>query len=332
MANNWVDFAAVKRQVPIEAILERYQVNWLQGRGGELRGRCPIHKGEGERAFHVNVSKNAFHCFSCGAKGNVLDFVAAMEQCSVRDAALKLQQWFALSVPAKNETPAKRGAETKGESGKDFELDHEELERQLESRETAVLNPPLPFTLKGIDSSHPYLEKRGISRGTAEYFGVGFFPGKGSMSGRVVIPIYNERAELVAYAGRSVDDSEPRYKLPSGFHKALVLFNLQRVPRVSDGSARAIVVEGFFDCMKVVQAGFLNVVALMGCTLSEAQEVLLADFKEVVLMLDGDEPGKTASVELAGRLAHNTFVRVVDVDGQPDQLSSEQIQTLLGAI
>ncbi len=47
-------------------------------------------------AFHVNTEKNAFHCFVRGAKGNVLDFVAAMEKCSVRDAGLKLQSWFCL--------------------------------------------------------------------------------------------------------------------------------------------------------------------------------------------------------------------------------------------
>jgi len=328
MPGDWVDFAAVKRHVPIDAVLKRYQVNWLQGKGGELRGRCPIHRGEGERAFHVSVSKNAFHCFSCGAKGNVLDFVAAMEQCSVREAAVKLRDWFALTSPA----PTKREAR-KGQPGQDFELNKKQLKRQLEStgEATSEPNPPLPFTLKGIDPSHPYLAKRGITRAIADYFGVGFFPGKGSMSGRVVIPIHNETGELVAYAGRSVDDSEPRYTLPNGFHKSLLLFNLNRAGAGED-RRRVVVVEGFFDCMKVAQAGVLNVVALMGCTLAEAQGKLLAPFREVVLMLDGDEPGKAASAEIAARLVRQSFVRVIDVPGQPDELSSEQIQALLATL
>src|ERR1044071_10411853 len=91
---DWVDFRAVKQSVSMQALLDRYGINWLRKNNDELRGRCPIHKGDGERSFHVNTSKNAFQCFSCKARGNVLDFVAAMEKCSVRDAALKLKGWF----------------------------------------------------------------------------------------------------------------------------------------------------------------------------------------------------------------------------------------------
>src|SRR5712692_7768357 len=101
MEKNWEDFKAVKSAVSMQMLLDRYQINWLRKSGGELRGRCPIHMGDGQDAFHVNVSKNAFNCFSCHARGNVLDFVAAMEQCSVRDAAIKLQQWFSIAAPTK---------------------------------------------------------------------------------------------------------------------------------------------------------------------------------------------------------------------------------------
>src|SRR6266566_1359581 len=99
MANNWVDFKAVKDAVSMDMALARYQINWLRKGKEELVGRCPIHQGEGDRAFHVSLAKNAFNCFSCKARGNVLDFVAAMEKCSVRDAALKLAEWFSISMP-----------------------------------------------------------------------------------------------------------------------------------------------------------------------------------------------------------------------------------------
>src|SRR6266571_262842 len=99
MASNWVDFKTVKEAVTMEMALEHYQINWLRKEKQELVGRCPIHQGEGERAFHVSTTKNAFNCFSCKARGNVLDFVAAMEKCSVRDAALKLTEWFSISIP-----------------------------------------------------------------------------------------------------------------------------------------------------------------------------------------------------------------------------------------
>src|SRR4051812_19131414 len=186
MENNWVDFKAVKAAVPILAVLQRYQVNGLKkGQGSEWRGRCPIHQGEGADAFHVNTEKNCFHCFACGKRGNVLDFVAAMEGCGVRDAALKIQQWF---LPA-------------GESGRPGAV------LAASTNDGGGKNPALALQLKGVDGGHAYLVGRGISRETAEHFGVGFFSGKGSMSGRVVIPIHNGEGELVAYAGRAVDCS-----------------------------------------------------------------------------------------------------------------------------
>src|ERR1700730_13316124 len=96
MNKDWVDFRVIKAQVSMQMLVEHYALRELRTSKDELRGRCPIHKGDGERTFHINLSKNAFQCFSCKAKGNVLDFVAAMESCSVRDAALKLQAWFAV--------------------------------------------------------------------------------------------------------------------------------------------------------------------------------------------------------------------------------------------
>src|ERR1700722_5550137 len=71
MESNWVDFKAIKQAVSIEQILQHYGVK-LKRSGKELRGRCPIHKGEGTDSFHANAEKNAFQCFSCQAKGNVL--------------------------------------------------------------------------------------------------------------------------------------------------------------------------------------------------------------------------------------------------------------------
>lgn len=79
----------------MQMVLDRYGVVLKQS-GQEVRGNCPIHKGSNNKHFTVNVSKNVFKCFfeSCGVHGNVLDFVAAMECCSVREAAIKLSEWF----------------------------------------------------------------------------------------------------------------------------------------------------------------------------------------------------------------------------------------------
>ena len=317
MQDNWVDFKAVKAAVNFPAVLAHYQVNWLREKGDELRGRCPIHQGEGQNSFHVNLSKNAFHCFSCKAHGNVLDFVAAMEKCSVRDAAIKLAEWFPISGE-----PAAAAKEKPADS-----------DEGVGDTETTV-NKPLTFQLKDVDCSHPYLADRGISKETAEYFGVGFFSGKGSMSGRIVIPIHNQYGELVAYAGRAIDGSEPRYKLPAGFHKSLELFNLHRLIRGTSMRRRVVVVEGFFDCIKLSEAGFCCV-ALMGCSMSATQEgLLLRHFGGVWLMLGGDEAGRQATAECLPRLASGTWVRaaIVPAEKQPDQLSSEDLRTILQSL
>ena len=315
MESNWVDFKAIKAAVTIEQVLDRYGIK-LKRTGNELRGRCPIHQGDGTSSFHANTEKNAFHCFSCQAKGNVLDFVAAIEKCSVHEAGLKIQQWFHASATgadgnsAQSVPPREPANEKVGDSGGP--------------------NQPLNFRLKAIDHSHPYLTQRGIDPETAEYFGVGYFSGKGSMSGRIVIPIDNEKGELVAYAGRSIDDSQPKYKLPSGFKKSRVLYNLARAMD-DDSSGTVVLVEGFFDCMKVVQAEHVCV-ALMGCSLSDEQEAqLLERFRHVVIMLDGDEAGRRAAVETAARLVRKVWLRVVEIPQgkQPDQLGIVEIQELL---
>ena len=96
-----------------------------------------------------------------------------------------------------------------------------------------------------------------------------------------------------------------------------------------------IVCEGFFDAMKIHQAGYPNVVALMGSAMSREQENILAThFKGIVLALDGDEVGKRGTDEISLRLARRAFVRIAPIpDGrQPDELSSEELHAILGQL
>ena len=341
---DWVDFKAVKTTVSIQMVLSHYSISLNQVNADYLRGKCPLptHAGESENSLGVNTQKNvwACHAASCvsergGRKGgNVLDFVAVMEGCTIRDAALKLQNWF--DVKASNERPSDYVPPKDRKNGtKQLVAEKEKAptsETPITETDTSIepVNQPLEFNLKSVDHSHPYLKKRGIKQETAQHFGSGYFFGKGSMAGRVVIPIHNETGELIAYAGRTIDDTEPKYKLPTGFKKSLVLFNLHRVLELD--TKDVIIVEGYFDCMKVHQAGFPNVVALMGSALTEQQETLIVEnFDRVVVMLDGDQGGRSATSEIATQLMSKVFVRVVEVpdDSQPDQLSSDQICQLL---
>jgi len=163
------------------------------------------------------------------------------------------------------------------------------------------------------------------------HFGVGFYAGPGLLSGRLVIPLHNAQGELVAYCGRSLDGAAPRYQFPAGFRKSEVLFNLHRA--AASGEPAVVVVEGFFDCLKVYQAGRRSVVALMGAVLYRSPEQVLSErFRQVVLMLDGDATGERASRIIADRLRRYCTVRVVHLPAnvQPDQLSAETIREILG--
>lgn len=314
--NEWVSFSAIKSRVTLERVLRSYRVDWLRRSGPQqYRGRCPIHRGQGVDAFHTHVGRGVFHCFACGAGGNVLDFVAAMEGCSIREAALRLQSTHGDGLGGNAPWVAAGSSET----------------RKLVTKKREV-NPPLRFSLQ-LDPVHPYLAERGIDRATAGYFGVGYFRGRGLMSGRIAIPIRDHEGRLVAYCGRALNGAAPRYQFPTGFQKSQVLFNHHRARAIGDD--QVIVVEGFFDCMRVHQAGFGCVVALMGARLSMAQMALLTDqYRQVILMLDGDPTGRTATAQLASDLAPTVSVTEVQLAPgvQPDQMTAEQIrQVLTGA-
>jgi 5S rRNA maturation endonuclease (ribonuclease M5) len=178
----------------------------------------------------------------------------------------------------------------------------------------------------------PNLAARGISLATAEQFGIGFYRGVGIFRGRLVIPIHNERWELVAYCGRTLDGTRPRYRSPAGFPKAEILFNLHRAAPA--GQQNVVVVEGFFDCLKLHQAGVPAAVALTGAALADSQQrALLEHFRNVILMLDGDTAGRCASGTVARRLRAHASVRVIHLPDQvqPDQLSSEATREVLQA-
>lgn len=315
MNEDWIDFRRIKDNIPIEQVLGHYGVV-LRPMGGELRGRCalPTHTSQdSNNSFSVNREQNVWCCQSVSCMdardghlgGTVLDFVAIMERCSIREAAQHLQGWF---------------GEIHGvRSVKSLKPSHAEPDR------------PLAFYLHGVDHAHPYLKERGVRASTARAFGIGFYGGPGLMHGRVVIPIRNERHDLLAYAGRAINGEEPKYRFPSGFHKSQVLFNLNRAKQ--DRDRTVIIVEGFLDAVKVYQAGHPNVVALMGSSLSDEQERLLQKhFDRAVLMLDGDEPGQRATASIRERLAEKTDLSIITLQPgqQPDQLASKEMNQLLG--
>ena len=337
---DWVSFDEIKKMVTLQMAIEHYGIPLRHVNAATLRGMCPLptHGSEkSKESFTATLTKGVGGAWACQSQscikargrvgGNVLDFVAAMERCSVRDAAIKLQTWFL--VPAAGNGSKLVGKEPHAKSFAGKEPAQEPVSKKENSgRGESESNKPLTFTLQNIYHVHPYLRERGVSEEIAQKFGIGFFSGKGSMHDRIVIPIHNPKGELVAYAGRSIDGSEPRYKFPAGFHKSLELYNLHRVR----DEVSVVLVEGFFDCMKVTQAGF-PCVALMGSTISDAQEELTREhFAHVVVMLDGDEAGRGAAEGIVDRLRRIVFqVDIVTLtDGaQPDELLMDDLHRLL---
>ena len=339
---DWVDYGEVKRKVSLRDVLVHYKLlDGLKPKGDDkLAGPCPIHKGDNVTAFQVDFAKNAWRCFTgCDKGGNQIDLVAAIEGCGFREAAIKLKRDFlGAETP-----PAKAGAASRkpAKSG-------EKPPTGYEKKNQEAVNPPLNFTLQ-LKSDHPYLLKeRGLKPETIEHFGLGWCA-RGSMAGRVAVPIHNERGELVAYAGRALKEGEePRYKFPSGFEKAHVLYNLHSALPAVEERGFLVLVEGFFGAFRLHEAGFPNVAALMGRSLSEPdpkhpehppyqEELLLQALGpqgRLVLLFDGDDAGRDCTRKVASRLVDKLFLKIarLPVNGkkQPDLLSDEEIRALLG--
>jgi DNA primase len=318
------DFRSIKQRIPIDRVLARFGVKLRPGGPHTLHGPCPLptHTSrQSQESFSVNLSRQVWSCHSASCiaarhgrlGGHVIDLVAIMERCSLRQAGIRLQDWFGGSVPTTSGSAPLRPVAVAVESS------------------AAQPNRPLGFALQGIDTRHRYLTQRGISPATARWFGVGMYLGAGFLAGRCVIPIRDEEGRLVAYAGRAVKGEEPKYRFPVGFRKSQVLFNLDRA--IQTDGPNVIVVEGFFDALKVHQAGHPAVVALMGSSFSQRQsELLLSRFASITLMLDGDQPGRHGAEYIVQLLTPKVSVNRVELPDrvQPDQLSSAEINTLIG--
>ena len=346
---SFIDYAAVKAAVTIEMVLHHYGLleKLNPKRLDACRGCCPVHHGTDDSEFSVTLSKNLWRCFSkteCDAGGNQLDLVSRLEDCTLHEAAWRMNEWFSLGLEkqaaerprsGKPATPAKEKS-TPAKPGRKSAADPAEPAAAEEPKDETGENKPLAFTLQNLDPDHPYFTERGGTQETIEEFGLAFCA-KGIMAGRIVIPIHNPAGELVAYAGRWPGDppeGKEKYRLPGGFKKSLELFNAHRAFR-EPADQPLVIVEGYFDAIHLWQHGIRRVVALMGCSLSQRQEALLAQQVSpqgrIVLMLDNDEAGHKATQLIVPRLAEHCFVRPFRFPSevqQPDGLGVEHLAGL----
>ena len=338
--STWINFRKLRESVSFEQVLKLYGVDIKLKGKGQHQGFCPLPKHTGERkrspSFSANLEKGIFQCFSCGAKGNVIDFAAMMENLDpgngddFRKAALLLQEKLKPKPITEKPTPKKPVEES-----------------HSEEKKPVVVNAPLDFALKDLDSEHAYLTKeRKLTQKTIEHFGLGFCS-RGYFKDRIVIPLHSKDGSLIGYAGRVIDDTKitennPRYLFPGSrerdgkileFRKSEILYNGHRFREPVDD---LIVVEGFFSVHWLFQCGVENAVALMGWVCSEQQGQLIVSLVKprgrIWIFSDGDDPGERCAVNVFQLVAPYRDVRWAKLtnDKQPTDCSQEEINRMLG--
>src|SRR6185437_10125059 len=291
-------------------------------RGREFTGLCPFHN-EKTPSFSVVEEKGFYHCFGCGAHGDVIGFTMQTENLSFLEAVEQLARRAGLDVPQET---------------------HEERERAArEATLQGAVDAACAFfekTLQGPEgrAARAYLEGRGLDDATIRRFRLGFAPEsrdklKRALGGsipesllleagllrkpegggdsydyfrnRVIFPIGDRRGRSIAFGGRVMDDGQPKYlnspETPL-FQKGRNLYGwaLARVAAAKDESA--IVVEGYTDVIALHRAGFTTAVAPLGTALTEAQiEELWRMAPEPVLCFDGDSAGQRAASRALAR-------------------------------
>jgi len=283
-------------------------------------GICPFHD---EKTPSFYVYSDHFHCFGCRAHGSIIDFEMRYNTQSFPEAVVQLAQkynFFDLLGPADPEAKKKRQER----------LDILRLMEGVNRLYEACLKSPLG---KG---ARAYVQSRGLSDSFAQSMGLGFCPKsqdspviKALKSGlfprdlflkagvlkesqkdkelydffreRLIIPIHNEKGQVVAFGGRvlpGASPSAPKYLNSSEslvFHKSKTLFNLHRARKSIVQERTALLVEGYMDAMALVKYGFPNVVAVLGTALTIDHIKILAKFcDKVILMMDSDGAGQRA--------------------------------------
>ena len=339
----------VKQQADIVRVIGEYVR--LKKSGANFTGLCPFHQ-EKTPSFAVHPVKQIYHCFGCGAGGDVFKFVMEMEKSPFPEAIRTVAEKCGIAIPK----PRERSPEERRENQQRSAL----VEMH---RETAAF-----FSRALHDSSEgkvaaAYLEDRGLDREAMKRFGLGFAPSSGDallrflkqkypeklldVSGlvsrdqsgraydrfrrRIIFPIANEAGKVIAFGGRAMGDDTPKYmnspETPI-YTKSTVLYHLDRAKEALRQSDFAILVEGYMDAIAVARAGIANVVASCGTSLAEPQIKLLGRFtRRVIVNYDPDTAGQAATERSIALLLESEFdVRVLALPGKadPDKFLKEQ--------
>ena len=325
-------------KVDIEQVVSPY-VN-LKRRGKTLVGLCPFHN-EKTPSFTVYPESHSFYCFGCGAGGDVISFVRRMENLDYVEAVKSVAQLAGVSMP---------------EDGYDDSLSKQRMRLLGANREAArFFNACLfePENRHALD----YFLNRGLTVNTIRRFGLGYAPddwrrlinhlrekgyteqelvlanlarrsdknGKANyydnFRNRVMFPIIDLRGNVIAFGGRVMDDSKPKYINTSDtpvYKKSNGVFALNFAKNANDN--KLILVEGYMDVIALHQAGFTNAVACLGTAFTSEQANLLSRYAdEIMICYDNDGAGKQATERALAVLGKTGLkLRVVQMTGGKD--------------
>lgn len=314
----------LKMKTDIEDVISTYVT--LKRRGATLVGLCPFHN-EKTPSFTVYPATQSFYCFGCGAGGDAITFVKKIENLDYLDAVKTLAQRAGLQMP---------------QEGFDDSLSKRRRRILEMNREAARFYHSVLLSPEG-KVGYDYYIGRALSAATINHFGLGFAPNqwdallkhmrakgyqpaelvdaglarkgqKGyydNFCNRVMTPIIDVRGNVIAFGGRVLDDSKPKY-INTGdtlvYKKTNELFALNFA---KDSKEDALILcEGYMDVIAMHQAGFTNAVAGCGTALTTEQVRLISRYaKEVILTYDADEAGQKA-LQKAMTLFDQTDVKV----------------------
>jgi len=302
----------------VEIISERIQ---LKKSGVNYKGLCPFHS-EKTPSFIVSQGKQIFHCFGCGAGGNVYQFIMQIENIPFPDAVLYLAKRYGISIPE--------------QKGKGINSSQKSIIYSVNELASDFFRKHLLESPQGRPARE-YLKKRGINDDTADVFKIGYAPSlregirqflkKNGISvetqklaglikekddgggyidkfrDRIIFPIFDTEGRIVAFGGRILNDREERPKYLNSpetpvYKKSDILYGLNLSKEQIRKSKEAFLVEGYFDLITAYQNGVKNIIATSGTALTENHAGVLKRYTDnITLLFDGDEAGRSASMK-----------------------------------
>lgn len=305
----------IKFKNPIEDVISSYVV--LKRAGSNYNGLCPFHS-EKTPSFTVFPSTQSFYCFGCGAGGDAITFVMRTENLDYMSAIRALASRCGVTLPeevsnyqGKKEVGRQRVLDMNRDAAKFFhnclideKIGVEGRKYLLEKRGlsmTVVNHFGLGYAPNSFTMLHDYLKKLGY---TDEEMTVGFLCGKNDRGmlydyfrNRVIFPIIDTTGNVIAFGGRVLDDSKPKYLNTSdtpAFKKSKNLFALNFAKNHCEN--QLILCEGYMDVIALHSYGFENAVATLGTAITSEQARIFSRYtKNVVISYDSDEAGQRAA-------------------------------------